>query len=236
MYIYKSHMGGLYVSDEILDYDMLYCETCGDSDELVGTAETAAEAWDLLKDETDTFDESICEKCSHKEDYEYCNFECEEYQKSGGFSFSYISKFIYENFDIENPVYFILISRPQGYKDMILSKINFNKDKTKDNTYNLLKCPTIDENIKLPVYDLGFASDNFNENTLKFINKEKIKDSTYIIYTCESVEDSEDKTWQESCHCYDDGWYGYIEKDELIKNIDEKDKEILNLLQEKQII
>jgi hypothetical protein len=33
----------VYVSDEILDYDMLYCETCVYSDELVGKAETAVE-------------------------------------------------------------------------------------------------------------------------------------------------------------------------------------------------
>ena len=32
MYIYEGHMGSLYVSDYILDYDDLYCEECGDSD------------------------------------------------------------------------------------------------------------------------------------------------------------------------------------------------------------
>lgn len=53
MYIYESHMGGLYVSDELLDFELLYCEQCGDSDSLLGFAETREEAWDLLKDETD---------------------------------------------------------------------------------------------------------------------------------------------------------------------------------------
>ena len=32
MYIYESHMGGLYTSYEPLDYEDLYCEECGDSD------------------------------------------------------------------------------------------------------------------------------------------------------------------------------------------------------------
>ena len=32
MYIYECHMGGLYTSDEPLDYEDLYCEECGDSD------------------------------------------------------------------------------------------------------------------------------------------------------------------------------------------------------------
>lgn len=52
MYIYESHMGGLYVSDEQLDYEYLYCEQCGDSDWLIGYAETREDAWNLLKDET----------------------------------------------------------------------------------------------------------------------------------------------------------------------------------------
>ena len=53
MYIYESHMGGLFVSDEILDYEQTYCETCGDSDRLIGYAETREDAWNLLKDDTD---------------------------------------------------------------------------------------------------------------------------------------------------------------------------------------
>lgn len=52
MYIYQSHMGGLFVSDEILDYEQTYCEQCGDSDFLIGYAETRKEAWNLLKDDT----------------------------------------------------------------------------------------------------------------------------------------------------------------------------------------
>jgi hypothetical protein len=46
-------MGSLFVSDDILDYEQTYCETCGDSDFLLGYAETKEEAWNLLKDNTD---------------------------------------------------------------------------------------------------------------------------------------------------------------------------------------
>lgn len=53
MYIYESHMGSLFVSDDILDYEQTYCETCEDSDFLLGYAETKEEAWNLLKDNTD---------------------------------------------------------------------------------------------------------------------------------------------------------------------------------------
>ena len=52
MYIYESHLGGLYTSTYKLDYDELYCEQCGDSDWLIGCATTRAEAWELLKDDT----------------------------------------------------------------------------------------------------------------------------------------------------------------------------------------
>lgn len=53
MFIYESHMGGLYTSSGELDWDMLYCETCGDCDWLVGEADTKEEVWELLKEDTD---------------------------------------------------------------------------------------------------------------------------------------------------------------------------------------
>ena len=53
MYIYQSHMGGLFLSDDVLNYEQTYCETCGDSDYLLGYAENREEAWNLLKDDTD---------------------------------------------------------------------------------------------------------------------------------------------------------------------------------------
>lgn len=34
IYIYESHLGGLYISDEELSLDEMYCETCGDYDYL----------------------------------------------------------------------------------------------------------------------------------------------------------------------------------------------------------
>ena len=75
MYIYESHMGGLYTSEEPLDYEDLYCEECGDSDSLLGYAETREGAWNLFKDDTD-IDGS-----------------------SGGWDYNYIQEFINENWD-----------------------------------------------------------------------------------------------------------------------------------------
>lgn len=53
MYIYENHLGGLYTADDLIDDEQLYCEECGDSDTLVGYAETREEAWGLLKDDCD---------------------------------------------------------------------------------------------------------------------------------------------------------------------------------------
>ena len=74
MYIYESHMGGLYTSDEPLDYEDLYCEECGDSDQLIGYAETREDVWNLFKDDTDI-------------------------NGSGGWDYDYIQEFINENLE-----------------------------------------------------------------------------------------------------------------------------------------
>lgn len=73
MYIYESHLGGLYVYDEILDPDDLYCEQCGDCNQLIGKANNRKEAWELLKDDTDI-------------------------NGSGGWHYGYVQDFITENF------------------------------------------------------------------------------------------------------------------------------------------
>lgn len=50
MWIYESHLGGLYTMKEQQDFENLYCEECGDSDREIGQAKTRAEAKKLLKD------------------------------------------------------------------------------------------------------------------------------------------------------------------------------------------
>ena len=47
-YLYDSHLGEPYETDEELDDT--YCETCGDSDWLIGTFETDEERDALLKE------------------------------------------------------------------------------------------------------------------------------------------------------------------------------------------
>lgn len=52
MFIYESHLGGLYVTkNELTD---LYCDECGDSDIPIGEAATRKQAMAVLKKNGDT--------------------------------------------------------------------------------------------------------------------------------------------------------------------------------------
>lgn len=90
-YLYIYHMGGLYTSDRYLDFDDLYCDSCGDTDEFIGTYYTLAEFWDLIKDECDI-------------------------NGSGGLSLSYLYPIIVEEFDLPYKVsYENDYARDSGY-------------------------------------------------------------------------------------------------------------------------
>lgn len=46
-FIYESHMGGLYCTTSVLDDT--YCETCGDSDWLLGSASSKPKAREVIR-------------------------------------------------------------------------------------------------------------------------------------------------------------------------------------------
>ena len=43
VYVYESHLGGLYTSDDYIPFDELYCEQCGDIDYEIGSFDTFEE-------------------------------------------------------------------------------------------------------------------------------------------------------------------------------------------------
>ena len=51
VYIYKSHLGDLYVETEDIPWDDLYCETCGDSDELLFSTDNLEDVAKYFRDE-----------------------------------------------------------------------------------------------------------------------------------------------------------------------------------------
>lgn len=52
-YLYEGHLDSLYISDDYIDDDELYCEDCGDSDWLLGQFNSIEEFWDLVEDKVD---------------------------------------------------------------------------------------------------------------------------------------------------------------------------------------
>lgn len=73
-YIYESHLSGLFSSESC--YIDTYCESCGDSDMLIGYAGNIKEGWALLKPYTD-------------------------YRDRGGYMVGYIKEFLKELFPDE---------------------------------------------------------------------------------------------------------------------------------------
>lgn len=81
MYLYESHLGGLYTSLDEQSYDDCYCEQCGDSDWLLGYYDSGEEVLRALCDEIEIENEGgwnlqyILEVLSN--DFN-CNFTSEE--------------------------------------------------------------------------------------------------------------------------------------------------------------
>ena len=80
-YLYESHLGNLYISDNYIDDDELYCEECGDSDWLIGQFDNIEDFWNLIEDQVD-----IC--------------------GSGGYKLKYIYPFIVGEFELDDKLDF----------------------------------------------------------------------------------------------------------------------------------
>ena len=72
VYVYENHLsGGFYTSSEPLDYDELYCDSCGDSDTDCGYFATREELKEMLYDWNDcNYKYDIVSKFMTKEEYE----------------------------------------------------------------------------------------------------------------------------------------------------------------------
>lgn len=55
IYIYESHLGGLYVEAKELSLDDEYCEQCGDYDNLVFLSDDIYEIAEFLRSKTDFY-------------------------------------------------------------------------------------------------------------------------------------------------------------------------------------
>ncbi len=221
-YIYESHMGGLYCTDDSMDFDDLYCDECGDSDWEVGYANTLEEAWELLKDKTDTFDDSICNTCPHNEDYDYCDEKCEEYQHSGGFSLAYVMEFLSENFDCKGQHYIYLVSRHIDGRDWVLVDCDPRGFKFGErHALPKMVCP-LKQFVPTVARGFSYLLDGPCKD-LKEIAVRKTYNGYIHIYECieEMDEEYPKENWRDAASYKDKSWYGYMPKDK-IKLIDEQ--------------
>ena len=53
MFVYENHLGGLYCTDYEQDWDDLYCEQCGDSDDYIGCFDSAKDVLAYMADDID---------------------------------------------------------------------------------------------------------------------------------------------------------------------------------------
>lgn len=231
MYIYESHMGGFYTSKELLDSDVTYCETCGDSDYLVGEAKTMEEAWELLKDKTDTFDDSICINCEHKEDYSYCDNECEAYEHSGGFSLHYVMDFLFSYFKTDKkPHYIYLVPKHRVGEDIYLY-VNVQPKGCKfGDAHSFLSGVSLFEEFVPKIADsLCIFLDTMQEESFTKLKTVELKDKFIHIFTCEEEPETyEVEDWNNKASYQDEGWYGYMNFKDL--NVIEEEKEILKYI------
>lgn len=72
VYIYQSHLGGLYVTAEPQPYDWLYCDECGDSDVLVLSTDSLDEVAGYLRGEANLFGSGGYDVCYLNSVYREC--------------------------------------------------------------------------------------------------------------------------------------------------------------------
>lgn len=219
-YIYEGHMGNFFTTSKEIDYEDLYCESCGDCDTYIGYAENAEEAWELLKNRTNTFDDSVCEGCKHKDDYEYCEEHCKEYEKSfGSYGVSYVMDFICEEFKPKNVHEIYLVCREKNHNDYIF--VNFKPIRYKFGERHSLphKSSFKEEFVDMIARGMTVILDDEDMDTFKLLCKKKVRNKTIHIYECRE-DKSKELEWNEKASYHGDGWYGYAPVSD-IKLIDE---------------
>ena len=73
-YLYQSHLGGCYWSNDKIDNEDLYCEECGDYDEYLGEASNIEEAKALIDEVSHPFRNLPSEDLEDEEDRDFCQY------------------------------------------------------------------------------------------------------------------------------------------------------------------
>lgn len=200
-YIYRSHMGGIYVANEKLSGKQLYCEDCGDSDEYLGCATNDKEAWKILEPLTCYGD------------------------NNGGFLLLYIMNFIEEYFFSEDGMYIHLnaytvdrnnnmyrFTRSDDVEELPISYCPFEELKE----YVIKALFNYVGYFSDMLYMIGSEFKGFSELN-KSVLGYKVLIGTYIVHIKDREDDLELTSGIEfnKAVYINDGYYGFIGEDAL---------------------
>ena len=220
MYIYKDFFDNLLASERQLTDSELYDSELGTM-KLIGEAHNRKEAWNLLKNMTSSFNELLCEGCKNSMFSEECEKSCPQYKNYNGYNYGYVCEFLYNNFkENEEDIFLVLIGKHENCNNMIFVNC-FPKDSKKKNSLSIPIVPTLDESNITPLNNFTLYFDNYKEDSIEYIGKKNINGKKYLYYTC--LSDEPGTEWKESCHCVGDGWYGYMNIEEIKNKIFEKE-------------
>lgn len=196
LYIYENHLGGLFCSGRELDFEEIYCEDCGDSDTLIGCADTAETAWQLLQPYTENNNDD-------------CNY-----------SLNYVLDFISLNFHLKNPHYIYLLGKHKDNDNYILVNFKPHGFEFGEKHAVPVKISPFEEYVQSMAYGLTGLMDGHPVN-LAEVKTIKKNDKTIHIFSCieEPDEEFSNSDFKAIASYKWESWYGYIEK-EKIKLID----------------
>ena len=204
MYIYESHLGGLYTSDVKLSFDTLYCEECGESDTELGyyDDDDLEKIWEAIK----PYD-MACIDCEKRLS---CDSDCE---KLGSFSshnvsLTYAMKFLDEIYNGPKTYVALVVRNTDG--KIIVNFKPPGHDFGECHAIPTLFCLKPELEKKVAISLMPFVNKIIKEPEL--VRTFSSGENTYKLYEC-FVEDKDepDTAWR-----YDDGWYGYIHTDEYV--------------------
>ena len=206
MYLYESHLGGLYADDELFDWTELYCEECGDSDRVLGTfdAENPETLWNMIKPSR-----LACIGCEVEPD---CLLDCNHVDSTGSdYDLLYCMQFIASSTKTESGEKLILICRNASNGKIF---VNFHPKGRKFGEKHSLPSsfclfPELEQKVILSLIPNFFEL----EGTPSFIANEFANGKKISIWECSVIPDSEDS--EEGAWSYADGRYGWLNPDDF---------------------
>ena len=197
MYIYQSHMGGLYATDEFLEDT--YCEQCGDSDFCLGyfDEEDPESIWNYIKPAELNCIGCVndCENCTEQEDIDNASFpEC-------CYSLPYVMNFIEENASVrkKSRVYLICKNKKNNQVFVNFSPLGYKFGEAHEVASCFCLLPELAEKIAYSIIPVPHEK----ADKVKFLKK------TGRSYVFEFLSDEE--PFEGAEFMGDEGWGGWID-------------------------